>query len=801
MNTNDFRSLSPRVEFLKDQIIKSKPCIEVERAVLVTESFKETEDEPIIIRRALALKKILENLPVRIREKELIVGTLTKNPRSAQVFPEFSNQWLVNEFDEISNRKSDSYVLTEDSKKILLECFEYWKGKTVNELAENYLEDETKEAMKANTFTVANYLFNGLGHYVVDYAKVLNKGLKGIIEEVEEKIDKAYKSDPSYIQSMKFWEAVLISCKAVIKFAHRYADHAESLANVEKDEKRKEELLHIRDILLKVPENPAESYYEALESFWIIQLVISIESNGHAISPGRFDQYIYPFLKKDLDEGKIDQDYAQELLNCLWVKFNDISKIRDYTTTLAFSGYGMFQNLIVGGQTRDAKDACNLLTYMCIDATGEVRMPQPSFSARVWTGSSQKYLMHTAKLTRQGLGFPAFYNDEVIIPSLISRGVDIEDARDYAIVGCVEPQASGKTDGWFDAAFFNLAKVLEITLNNGKVDGKQLGPVTGDLESFEDIDQVIEAYKKQIAYFVGQMVLADNCVDLAHRNRASLPFVSCLMDDCIEVGKSIQEGGAHYRSSGPLGVGVANIGDSFMAMKKLIFEEKKFSLKDLKNALDNDYGRECDDPKDQKFYEKLRLMIVNRAPKFGNDIDEVDELTRLGAQIYCKEVEKYTNIRGGQFLPALYPVSNNVHLGEQVLATPDGRHSKEPIADGVSPSRGMDTHGPTAAANSVAKLDHHIATSGTLYNQKFSPQALKGDQGLRNFTSLITGYFAKKGMHVQFNVVDKDVLIDAQKNPDKHRDLIVRVAGYSAQFIILDKQIQDDIIARTEQEF
>ncbi len=796
-----FCKLNARVEALKEEILSAKPCIEVERALLITEGYKETENLPIVLRKATVLAKILKEIPIVIRDNELIVGTMTKNPRSAQVYPEFSNKWLVAEFDRIGKRTSDSYAISEETKKQLLEAFEYWEGKTVNELAASYMPEKTVEAMHANTFTVGNYFFNGLGHYVVDYSKVLRLGFKGITEEVEAARENSDPRDPDYIHKMEFYDAVKITCEAAVAYAKRYAKLAKELAEMELNEQRKSELLEIARIYDKVPEQPAGSFYEALASFWMVQIVIHFESNGHAISPGRFDQYMYPYLKADLDNHVISKEFAQELLQCLWVKFNDLSKIRDEVTTLAFSGYGMFQNLIVGGQTKDGRDATNELTYMCIDATGEVRMPQPSFSARVWSGTPQKYLDRTAELTRLGLGFPAFYNDEVIIPSLVDRGIAMEDARDYAIVGCVEPQASGKTDGWFDAAFFNLAKILEITLNNGQVDGKQVGPVTGDITSFESIDQVIDAYKKQMEYFVNQMVLADNSVDMAHRKRAPLAFVSCLMDDCISLGKTIQEGGGHYRSSGPLGVGVANVGDSFMAMKKLVFEEKKISLEELKEALVHNFGKDETDTEKKKKYEDIRYMLLYRAPKFGNDIDEVDYLTREGAEIFCKEVEQYDNLRGGKFFPALYPVSNNVHLGDQVGPTPDGRYDREPIADGVSPTRGMDTKGPTAAASSVAKLNHHIASSGTLFNQKFSPMALQGEKGLRNMSSLVTGFFAKKGMHIQFNVVDKDTLLQAQKEPEKYRDLVVRVAGYSAQFIILDKGIQDDIIARTEQAF
>lgn len=794
-----FMECSKRVLKLKDEIFSAVPCIETERAIILTESFKETENEPIIIRKAKALEKLLNEMPIVIRDGELVVGSITKNPRSAQVFPEFSNQWLVDEFDKLEKRTSDYFKITEETKDTLKEVFKYWKGKTVSELASSYMSDETVKAMGAKVFTVANYHFNGLGHISVDYAKVLEMGFKGIIEETEEAINKADKSNPEYVKKKAFWDAIIISCKAAINYGKRYANLARELAEKTKDAYRKNELLEIARICDKVPANPAETFYEACQSFWFVQAIISLESNGHAISPARFDQYMYPYYKSDIDNKLATKELNTEILHCLWVKFNDLTKVRDEITTKAFSGYSMYQNLILGGQTLEGKDATNELSYMCLEATGSLKLPQPSLSVRIWSKTPEEFLIRTCELTRLGTGLPAFYNDEVIIPMLISEGLTLEDARDYAIVGCVEPQKPGKTDGWYDAAFFNLAKVLELAMNNGKVNGVQIGPKTGEFTSFTSIEEFIEAYKKQTEYFVQHMVAADNCVDIAHAERAPLPFLSSMLDDCIGKGKSIQEGGGHYKFSGPLGVGIANVGDSFMAIKKLIFDEHKVTLEKLKEAVDSDFGQKENDPIKKAEYEDLKQMILHRAPKFGNDIDEVDEFTRDGALIYCKEVEKYRNQRGGKFIPGLYPVSNNVHLGSLVLATPDGRNANEPLADGVSPTRGVDVNGPTAAANSVAKLDHFAAPSGTLFNQKFNPSSLQGDNGLKNLGYLIRSYFDKKGMHIQFNVIDKKILLEAQKHPEKYRDLIVRVAGYSAQFICLDKGVQDDIIKRTEQ--
>ncbi|HBJ1649817.1 glycyl radical protein [Clostridium botulinum] len=788
-----------RVEKLKEEIFSATPYIEADRAIILTESFKETENEPIIIRKAKSLEKILNEIPIVIRDNELIVGSLTKNPRSCQVFPEFSNQWLVDEFDKFEKRTSDLFKIPEETKSKLKEVFKYWQGKTVSELATSYMSNETKDAMNTKVFTVANYHFNGLGHISVDYPKVLEKGFLGIIKETENAIINADKSNPEYVKKKVFWDSIIISCKAAIKYANRYSELAKKLAGETLDINRKNELLKIAEICSKVPANPVETFYEACQSFWFVQAIISLESNGHAISPARFDQYMYPYYKNDIDNKFATKEVNTEILHCLWVKFNDLTKVRDETTTKAFSGYSMFQNLIVGGQTPDGKDATNELSYMCLEATGSLKLPQPSLCVRIWSKTPDEFLIRTCELTRLGTGLPAFYNDEVVIPTLINQGLTIEDARDYAIVGCVEPQKPGKTDGWYDAAFFNLAKILELSMNNGRLNGKQVGPETGEFTSFKNIDDFINAYKKQIEYFVFHMVAADNCVDIAHAERAPLPFLSSMLDDCIGTGKSIQEGGGHYRFSGPLGVGIANVGDSFMAIKKLIFDENKITLLKLKAAVDSNFGENEDDPIKKAEYEDIKQLILNRVPKFGNDIDEVDEFTRDGALIYCKEVLKYTNQRGGKFIPGLYPVSNNVYLGSLVGATPDGRNAFKPLADGVSPTRGADVNGPTAAANSVSKLEHFAAPSGTLFNQKFNPNSLQGDNGLKNLGSLIRSYFDRKGMHIQFNVIDKKVLLEAQKHPEQYRDLIVRVAGYSAQFICLDKGVQDDIIKRTEQ--
>lgn len=834
-------NISPRIEKLIDHLFAGDPVIEAERAVLVTESYQQSENQPIIIRRAKALKYILNKMTVVIRPDELIVGNLTTSPRGTQIFPEFSNKWLEEEFDRIEKRNGDIFRISEETKRELSQSFKYWDGKTTNELATELMAAETITAMDAGVFTVGNYYFNGVGHISVDYKKVLTIGLDGIRKEAQVELDGLDLGDPNAIEKSHFLEAVLISVEAVITYAHRLADKAEQEASGCFDPKRQQELQTIAVNLRRVPEYPAQNLYEALQSFWIIQAVIQIESNGHSISPMRFDQYVYPFWQSDVEGGKISEDFAQELLDCLWVKFNDVNKIRDEASTKAFGGYPMFQNLIVGGQDSRGLDSTNPLSFACLEATRHTKLPQPSISIRVWNKSPEVLLHKAGEISRMGLGMPAYYSDEVIIPALENRGICLEDARDYGIIGCVEPQVGGKTEGWHDAAFFNIPKVLELTLNNGYCGTTKVGLQTGRAEDFTSYEQLEAAFKQQLAYFVKLLINADNAVDVAHGKRTPLPFLSSMVADCISKGKSLQEGGAKYNFTGPQGVGIANCGDALLAIKKIVFEKNELTLPELTNVLASNFGRgtavtpaapsiDASDlsqmSSDQlvnllqnlladnkvtasaattaianKDGEYVRQLLINGVPKFGNDNDEIDYLVRDVALSYCQEVQKYTNPRGGTFQPGLYPVSANVSMGLGTGASADGRFAGEPLADGVSPTSGRDTNGPTAAMNSVAKLDHHIASNGTLLNQKFHPSAVAGEEGLRNLSALVRGYFEQKGMHVQFNVISREILQDAQKNPEKYKNLVVRVAGYSAHFVSLDKTIQEDIISRTEQIF
>ena len=833
---------SARIQKLVDALYEKMPEIESARGILVTESYKQTEALPIIKRRSAAFAHILENLPIVIRDGELVVGSATVAPRGCQVFPEYSYEWLEAELDTVSTRAADPFYISEKTKAELRAIYPWWKGKTCSDLAKANMAPEAYAAFtEHNIFTPGNYFYNGIGHVCVQYDKVLKIGYRGIIAEARAALDKLDFADAEYVQRTNFLEAVIESCEAVIEYARRYSRLARELAGKERNADRKRELEIIAKNCARVPEFGATTFHEACQSFWFVQLLLQIESSGHSISPGRFDKYMYPYYKADIDKGVITREEAQELLDCIWVKFNDINKVRDAVSADGFAGYGMFQNLIVGGQNEHGMDSTNDLSYMCLEAAMHVPLPQPSISIRVWNGSPEDLLIKAAALTRLGTGLPAYYNDEIIIPSIMARGLTLEDARDYCIIGCVEPQKGGKTDGWHDAAFFNMCRPLELAFSNGMDKGKKIGPETGDVAKMTTFEEFYDSYKAQQSYMIKLLVNANNAIDSAHARRCPLPFQSCMVDDCIGRGKSLQEGGAVYNFTGPQGFGIANNTDGLIAIKQLVFDEKKVTMAEMREALKANFGYGIEGAEAEKLtievavelakqgiditpsaietiykeittasaisnsdkarYREIKRLIEETCPKYGNDIFEVDMFARDVANTYTKEVEKYKNVRGGIFQAGLYPVSANVPLGGTTGATPDGRLAYTPLADGIGPASGRDVKGPTATANSVAKLEQCVASNGTLLNQKFHPSALEGMKGLSKFVSLIRSYFDQKGMHVQFNVVTKETLLDAQAHPEKYKTLVVRVAGYSALFTTLSKSLQDDIINRTEQGF
>ena len=837
-NTTDIPK-SSRIPKLIEALYAKMPVIESARAKLITESYKATEGQPVITRRAEAFAHILRNIPIIIRDNELIVGSSTIAPRGCQTFPEFSYQWLEDELDTVATRTADPFYIAEETKAELREVHKYWKGKTSSELATSYMAPEAIKAIEHNIFTPGNYFYNGVGHVTVKYEEVLAIGYKGIIDKARAELEKCQVGDGNYAKKSHFLNAVIVSCQAVIEYAERYAELASQMAAECTDPVRKQELLQISENCSRVPANGATSFYEACQSFWFVQQLLQVESSGHSISPGRFDQYMYPYYKADIDKGVITREAAQELLDCIWVKLNDLNKVRDAASAEGFAGYSLFQNLIVGGQDKYGNDVTNDLSVMCILASMHVHLPMPSLSIRVWNGSPHELLIKAAELTRTGIGLPAYYNDEVIIPALQNRGLTLEDAREYNIIGCVEPQKAGKTDGWHDAAFFNMCRPLELVFSNGMDKGELVGIQTGDVTKMTTFEEFFDAYKKQMEYCISLMVNADNAIDVAHSERVPLPYESCMVDDCLSRGLSVQEGGAVYNFTGPQGFGIANMADSLYAIRKLVYEDKKVSMEEYKQALAWNYDKGLDQQSVSDMSEMIlkgmqdagmavntdtakavlqtvmRLKpteeqlrrfteihhMIDEVPKFGNAIDDVDYFARDVAYTYSRPLQKYMNPRGGHYQAGLYPVSANVPLGGQTGATPDGRYAHTPVADGVSPTAGKDVKGPTAAATSVSRLEHFIVSNGTLFNQKFHPSALAGREGLEKFVALIRTFFDQKGMHMQFNVVDRETLLDAQKHPENYAHLVVRVAGYSALFTTLSRSLQDDIIRRTEQGF
>ena len=837
-NTTDIPK-SSRIPKLIEALYAKMPVIESARAKLITESYKATEGQPVITRRAEAFAHILRNIPIIIRDNELIVGSSTIAPRGCQTFPEFSYQWLEDELDTVATRTADPFYIAEETKAELREVHKYWKGKTSSELATSYMAPEAIKAIEHNIFTPGNYFYNGVGHVTVKYEEVLAIGYKGIIDKARAELEKCQVGDGNYAKKSHFLNAVIVSCQAVIEYAERYAELASQMAAECTDPVRKQELLQISENCSRVPANGATSFYEACQSFWFVHQLQQVESSGHSISPRRFDQYMYPYYKADIDKGVITREAAQELLDCIWVKLNDLNKVRDAASAEGFAGYSLFQNLIVGGQDKYGNDVTNDLSVMCILASMHVHLPMPSLSIRVWNGSPHELLIKAAELTRTGIGLPAYYNDEVIIPALQNRGLTLEDAREYNIIGCVEPQKAGKTDGWHDAAFFNMCRPLELVFSNGMDKGELIGIQTGDVTKMTTFEEFFDAYKKQMEYCISLMVNADNAIDVAHAERVPLPYESCMVDDCLSRGLSVQEGGAVYNFTGPQGFGIANMADSLYAIRKLVYEDKKVSMEEYKQALAWNYDKGLDQQSVSDMSEMIlkgmqdagmavntdtakavlqtvmRLKptedqlrrfteihhMIDEVPKFGNAIDDVDYFARDVAYTYSRPLQKYMNPRGGHYQAGLYRVSANVPLGGQTGATPDGRYAHTPVADGVSPSAGKDVKGPTAAATSVSRLDHFIVSNGTLFNQKFHPSALAGREGLEKFVALIRTFFDQKGMHMQFNVVDRETLLDAQKHPENYAHLVVRVAGYSALFTTLSRSLQDDIIRRTEQGF
>lgn len=786
--------ITPRIKKMREEIVEAKPILCSERALLVTEAYKETENEPTVIRRAKALKKVLENMTVHIWDGELIVGNHGGNGRrSAPVFPEWGTYWLEKELDEIlETRPQDRFIVPQKVKDDLKSIFPYWKGKTVYERYRAILPEETKRARDAYIFTRDLFERGGYGHVAYDTPKVLKVGFKGIKEEVIEKLSKLKKTCAEDQQKRLFYEALLITSDAIINFAHRFSEKAKSLAATETNPTRKKELEKISEVCAWVPENPPRDFWEAVQTAWFLQLVVQIESNGNSVSPGRLDQYLYPFYSKDIEEGKLTIAEAQELIDCFWLKLNEIIKVWDKEATRVHPGFPMTQDVTIGGQTPEGYDATNDLSYLMLNAQEHIRLQNPQFTVRIHKDTPHEFLMRVAEVISLGTGMPAMFGDEICIPAIIrTTGVPLERARDYRIVGCVELTPRG-LQGRANGAYFNVARMVDLAINDGvdRLTGEKIGPSTGDPNNFKTFEEVIDAVKKQMKYFIEQNVINNLIVDMVQRELTPHVFLSSIVEGCIEKGKDITWGGSLYGVTPTQCVGMATAADSLAAIKEVVFDDKKITMAELKEALDSDFSGEKG--------EQIQKILLN-APKYGNDDDEADRMVRLITDIFFDEVESHKDIDGRPYAGMILTLGSTVPHGWRTGATADGRKAKTPVSDSMSPTNGADKNGPTAVLKSASKIDQIRIMQGNVLNLKFSKSVFKGREALRKFVQLVRTYLVDlKGMELQVNVVDAATLREAQKNPEKYKDLIIRVAGYSARFVELAKELQDDIIARTE---
>lgn len=760
--------MTNRTQRLKDALFANPREISLERALLYTASYQQTEGEPVMLRRAKATAYILDHVNIAIRDEELIAGNRTVKPRAGIMSPEMDPYWLLKELDQFATRPQDRFDISDEDKQTYREVlYPWWEKRSMKDFINSQMTDEVKAAVGTQIFSV-NQTDKGQGHIIIDYPRLLNNGLGALVEEMREHCTRDTENT--------FYAAALILLEASQRHILRYAVLAEEVATVSHGSRR-EELLKIAENSRHNAQHKPQTFWQACQLFWYMNVILQYESNASSLSIGRFDQYMLPFYQASLSQGD-GPAFLKELLESLWVKCNDVVLLRSTSSARYFAGFPTGYTALLGGLTESGRSAVNVLSFLCLDAYQSVQLPQPNLGVRVNELIDRPFLLKTAETIRLGTGIPQIFNDEVVVPAFLNRGVSLEDARDYAVVGCVELSIPGKTYGLHDIAMFNLLKVMEIAMqeNEGNAD-----------LSYEELLRHIRA---KINHYIALMVEGSNICDIGHRDWAPVPLLSSFISDCLVTGRDITDGGARYNFSGVQGIGIANLSDSLHALKGLVFEQQRLSFDELLAVLKANFAT----PEG----EKVRARLINRFEKYGNDIDDVDNISAELLRHYCKEVEKYRNPRGGQFTPGSYTVSAHVPLGAVVGATPDGRLAGEQLADGgLSPMLGQDMQGPTAVLKSVSKLDNYLLSNGTLLNVKFTPATLEGDAGLQKLADFLRAFTQLKLQHIQFNVVNADTLREAQQRPQDFAGLVVRVAGYSAFFVELSKEIQDDIIRRT----
>lgn len=782
--------VTERVLDLKKKLRETKPTISLDRARLVTNFYKIESIESPVLRKAHLLEYLLKNMKIFIEPESLFVGDHGERYRSVPVYPEWGAKWILEDIDTFDTRTTDTiYWANEHDKAELTDILNEWNGKAFRELIDAQLPEEMKRASDDGIITIGSRIVSTASH-MPQYSVIFKKGFAKMIEECEENIASIDHYDYETEEQRETWEGMIITLRAAIDFAHRYAVLATLMASQEKDEKRKAELLLIAENCRTVPEQPPKTFYQALQFMWFTHLIYEIENAGHNHSIGRFDQFMFPYFKADIDSGVLTEDQAVELIQCLLIKWTEIFELRDHIESEAYAGFPMWTNITIGGIDEHGKDACNRLTYLFLEAADGAETTQPAISFRYNKKSSREIFERALKLTQRGLGQPAFFNDEINIPRVLADGGTIKEARNYAILGCVEAIVPGKTDFRPTAGFINILKLLELTLHNG-VDirtGRQAGPQTGTIAELDTMDKLWAAYARQAAFWVDFHLKAYSMCTALHSSIAPTVFASTLVEGCIENGKILQKGGAKYSSTGTFISGVANTADSLACIEDVVFNKKLMTLQEMVDMLDSNYeGKEV-----------YRQMFLNKEPHFGNDDDFVDEYYRRILELFAEENDKHKDSRFGHYQLIVLNQTYNIWQGRVVGATPDGRLSGEPMANNGSPSNGMDRKGPTAVANSIGKSDTLIVQKGVLINHKFDPAVAKGEKGLKMLETFLEGYFDQGGQHIQINVVDVKTLRDAQKHPENYRNLMVRVAGYSAFFIDLDEKVQNNIIGRTE---
>ena len=774
--------ISPRIKNLKEKMLCDKRYTSIEQALIITETYKKNEDKPIIIKRALALKNSLSKLEIGVEKEELIVGNRTKGVRYGVIFPESGSSWIDKEIETLPTRAQDKFnVKSEDIEKFRKIIKPYWEGHSLEDVIRKRFGKEIDEIAKV---VKINQKDHAQGHICPNCKEWLELGPEGIKQKALEKMKDASK------ENKDFYESIVIVMEGTQEFMMRYHDLMNESANTVSDEELKSSMLAVAENCKNLVTRPAESFHEAVQSIWFLFVILHMESNASSFSPGRMDEFLYPYYKNDIENKVIDKQKALEIIECIWLKFNQIVYLRNSHSAKFFAGFPIGFNIAIGGQDENGNDFSNELSFLFLKAQEHLGLPQPNLSVRLHKKTSEDLLKESIKVVAKGSGMPQFFNDEAVISSIMELGISEKDARDYAIVGCVEITTQGNNLGWSDAAMFNLNKTLEVTLNNGNclLTDDSIAPDLGNITNYETYEDLEKAFAKEIDYFIDKMILACEQVEKAHIDVLPSPFLSSVINDCIEKGIDVTAGGAVYNLSGIQMIQVANLADSLAAIKLLVYDEERISKEDLLKALQSNF----------EGYEVIRAMLLNRVPKYGNDVEWVDEIGAKWARYFNEKLTHYTNYRGGRYHTGMYTVSAHVPMGETVGASTDGRYAKQPLADGgMSPVYGRDSAGPTAVLKSVSRLDNILTTNGGLLNMKFLPEFFKTENGIDKFSKFLRTFVDLEIPHIQFNVLRREDLLEAQKNPENYRSLTVRVAGYTAYFTELAGELQNEIIART----